>query len=268
MWNKGQEIEDKRNNNKRDNGRKHKTTYSLKYDFSSKIVCGHCNSTYVRRQGTKRKDGTAPIYWKCFQQVDEKRYCEHSVVMREDVLKNMFVELYNLIVKNKHKTKEKLLDAIKSTLKEENYQKDIDKLNVELDKLNTKLSKLVDMQLDGVIDKDIYVKKEQEIKSQITDIEEKINNLENIKNTNNNMTKKIKEIEKIVNAPTCIKEFDKETFDSIVERIIIGEDSNDSNVVRFILKTGMEYKCENNRIDTSVSFGSYKRCCKTLSCGN
>ncbi|MDY4545055.1 MAG: recombinase family protein [Bacilli bacterium] len=268
IWNKAQEILNKRNNNKKDNGRKHKTTYSLKYDFSSKIVCGHCNSTYVRRQGTKRKDGTAPIYWKCFQQVDEKRYCEHSVVMREDVLKNMFVELYNLIVKNKHKTKEKLLDAIKSTLKEENYQKDIDKLNVELDKLNTKLSKLVDMQLDGVIDKDIYVKKEQEIKSQITDIEEKINNLENIKNTNNNMTKKIKEIEKIVNAPTCIKEFDKETFDSIVERIIIGEDSNDSNVVRFILKTGMEYKCENNRIDTSVSFGSYKRCCKTLSCGN
>ena len=268
IWNKAQEILNKRNNNKKDNGRKHKTTYSLKYDFSSKIVCGHCNSTYVRRQGTKRKDGTAPIYWKCFQQVDEKRYCEHSVVMREDVLKNMFVELYNLIVKNKHKTKEKLLDAIKSTLKEENYQKDIDKLNVELDKLNTKLSKLVDMQLDGVIDKDIYVKKEQDIKSQITDIEEKINNLENIKNTNNNMTKKIKEIEKIVNAPTCIKEFDKETFDSIVERIIIGEDSNDSNVVRFILKTGMEYKCENNRIDTSVSFGSYKRCCKTLSCGN
>lgn len=268
IWNKAQEILNKRNNNKKDNGRKHKTTYSLKYDFSSKLVCGHCNSTYVRRQGTKRKDGTAPIYWKCFQQVDEKRYCEHSVVMREDVLKNMFVELYNLIVKNKHKTKEKLLDAIKSTLKEENYQKDIDKLNVELDKLNTKLSKLVDMQLDGVIDKDIYVKKEQDIKSQITDIEEKINNLENIKNTNNNMTKKIKEIEKIVNAPTCIKEFDKETFDSIVERIIIGEDSNDSNVVRFILKTGMEYKCENNRIDTSVSFGSYKRCCKTLSCGN
>ena len=268
IWTKAQEILNKRNNNKKDNGRKHKTTYSLKYDFSSKIVCGHCNSTYVRRQGTKRKDGTAPIYWKCFQQVDEKRYCEHSVVMREDVLKNMFVELYNLIVKNKHKTKEKLLDAIKSTLKEENYQKDIDKLNVELDKLNTKLSKLVDMQLDGVIDKDIYVKKEQDIKSQITDIEEKINNLENIKNTNNNMTKKIKEIEKIVNAPTCIKEFDKETFDSIVERIIIGEDSNDSNVVRFILKTGMEYKCENNRIDTSVSFGSYKRCCKTLSCGN
>ena len=96
-----------RKNNKKEKGREHKTTYSLKYDFSSKIACGHCNSTYVRRQGTKRKDGTAPIYWKCFQQVDEKRYCEKSKFIRDDVLKDMFVELYNLIVINKHQTKEK-----------------------------------------------------------------------------------------------------------------------------------------------------------------
>jgi len=235
-------------------------TNSLKYDFSSKIVCGHCNSTYVRRQGTKSKDGTAPIYWKCFQQVDEKRYCEKSKFIRDDVLKDMFVELYNLIVINKHQTKEKLLEAIKSTLKENNYQKDIDKLSVDLDKLNIKLSKLVDMKLEEIIDKDTYIKKEKEIKMQITELEEKITNLQNQENTNNNIAKKIKEIEKIVNAPTSLKEFDKEVFDSIVERIIIGEDGSDEQVIRFILKTGVEYKCkENSRIDTNVSFGNYKR---------
>ena len=261
-WNKAQEILNKRNNNKKDNGREHRTTYSLKYDFSSKIVCGHCNSTYVRRQGTKRKDGTAPIYWKCFQQVDEKRYCEKSKFIRDDVLKDMFVELYNLIVINKHQTKEKLLEAIKSTLKENNYQKDIDKLSVDLDKLNIKLSKLVDMKLEEIIDKDTYIKKEKEIKMQITELEEKITNLQNKENTNNNIAKKIKEIEKIVNAPTSLKEFDKEVFDSIVERIIIGEDGSDEQVIRFILKTGVEYKCkENSRIDTNVSFGNYKRYC-------
>lgn len=264
-WNKAQEILNKRNNNKKDNGREHRTTYSLKYDFSSKIVCGHCNSTYVRRQGTKRKDGTAPVYWKCFQQVDEKRYCEKSKFIRDDVLKDMFVELYNLIVINKHQTKEKLLEAIKSTLKENNYQKDIDKLSVDLDKLNIKLSKLVDMKLEGIIDKDTYVKKEKEIKMQITELEEKITNLQNQENTNNNIAKKIKEIEKIVNAPTSLKEFDKEVFDSIVERIVIGEDDSDEQVIRFILKTGVEYKCkENSRIDTNVSFGNYKRFSKTL----
>lgn len=260
-WNKAQEILNKRNNNKKDKGREHRTTYSLKYDFSSKIVCGHCNSTYVRRQGTKRKDGTAPIYWKCFQQVDEKRYCEKSKFIRDDVLKDMFVELYNLIVINKHQTKEKLLEAIKSTLKENNYQKDIDKLSVDLDKLNIKLSKLVDMKLEEIIDKDTYIKKENEIKMQIIELEEKITNLQNQENTNNNIAKKIKEIEKIVNAPTSLKEFDKEVFDSIVERIVIGEDGNDEQVIRFILKTGIEYKCkENSRIDTNVSFGNYKRC--------
>ena len=125
------------------------------------------------------------------------------------------------------------------------------------------------MQLDGIIDKDIYIKKEQEIKTQITDIETKIAELLNLKNTNNDISNKIKEIEKIMNEPTSIKEFDKETFDSIVERIILGEIDEDGNsnpnVVRFILKTGTEYKCENNGIDTSVSFGSYKRCCKIIS---
>ena len=260
-WNKAQEILNKRNNNKKETGREHKTTYSLKYDFSSKIVCGHCNSTYVRRQGTKRKDGTAPIYWKCFQQVDEKRYCEDSKFIRDDVLKNMFVELYNLIVKNKHQTKEKLLEAIKCTLKEENYQKDIDKLSIDLDKLNNKLSKLVDMKLDEIIDKDTYIKKERELKFQIDNLEVSITNLQNQKTENSNVAKRIKEIEKIVNAPAQLKEFDKETFDSIVDKIIIGEDGNKEQVVRFILKTGVEYKFENDRIDTSVSFGSYKRSC-------
>ena len=261
-WDKAQEILNKRNNNKREFGRVHKTTYSLKYDFSSKIICGCCGSTYVRRQGTKRKDGTAPIYWKCFQQVDEKRYCEDSKFIREDVLKEMFVELYNLIVDNKHKTKDKLLSAIKDTLEDVDYQKEINKLDLELDKLKTRLSKLVDMNLDGIIDKDTYVSKGEDLKTKISEIEDKKEELLNLKNTNNTLSKRIIEIEKIVNAPTTIKEFDKETFNSIIDKIIIGEknvDGNNSNVVRFILKTGAEYKCENNGINTSVSFGAYKR---------
>ncbi|MGM9882446.1 MAG: hypothetical protein ACI31S_06380 [Bacilli bacterium] len=66
-----------------------------------------------------------------------------------------------------------------------------------------------------------------------------------------------------MNEPTSIKEFDKKIFDSIVERIMLGEiDENGNsnpNVIKFILKTGTEYKCENNGIDASVSFGSYKK---------
>lgn len=151
---------------------------------------------------------------------------------------------------------------IKTTIKEDNFKKNINKLELELelDKLNTKLSKLVDMKLEGIIDKDIYTKKEQEIKYQIDEINEKIIDLKNQENKNNTISKKIKEIEKIVNAPTSLKEFDKETFDSIVERIVIGDNDSDEQVIRFILKTGVEYKCkENKRIDTSMSFGNYKR---------
>ena len=44
--------------------------------------------------------------------------------------------------------------------------------------------------------------------------------------------------------------------------------NSNPNVVRFILKTGTEYKCENNGIDTSVSFGNYKRFSKVISSRN
>ena len=268
VWDKAQAILSKRNAKAIPNGRQHKTTHSLKYDFSSKIVCGFCNSTYVRRPGTKRKDGSFPVYWKCYQKVDEKDFCKESKFIREDVLKNMFLELYNSIVQNKHKTRDKLLKAIKTVLKDENYQKEINKLDIDLKNLNDKLSKLVDMKLDNIIDKDIYLKKEQEIKLKINEFEIKKEELLNLKNKNSNISDKIKKIEKIVDEPVMLKEFDKETFDSIIERIIIGEvDENgnsNSDTVRFILKTGEEYKCENNGIDTSVSFGSYKRFSQTL----
>ena len=105
-------------------------------------------------------------------------------------------------------------------------------------------------------------KKHKNLKTKISEMEDKKEELLNLKNTNNTLSKRIIEIEKIVNAPTTIKEFDKETFNSIIDKIIIGEknvDGNNSNVVRFILKTGAEYKCENNGINTSVSFGTYKR---------
>ena len=65
--------------------------------------------------------------------------------------------------------------------------------------------------------------------------------MSNLKNKNSHIFDKIKTIAKIVYKPVILKEFDKETFDSIIEGIIIGEvDENENNnpdIVRFILKT-------------------------------
>ena len=50
----------------------------------------------------------------------------------------------------------------------------------------------------------------------------------------------------MINVPLSLKEFDREAFDSIVEKVIVGEiDENgdiNPNILRFVLKVGSEYK--------------------------
>ena len=39
--------------------------YSLRYPFSSKIVCGYCGAIFTRKMGRAKQDGTRTPYWAC-----------------------------------------------------------------------------------------------------------------------------------------------------------------------------------------------------------
>ena len=261
-WDKCQEILKKRNGNIIPNGKKH-SLYSLRYDLSGKMKCGFCNSIYVRRHGTKKKDGTTIIYWNCYQRVEDKAYCNHAHLTRDDVIKSAFVELYNYISKNKSKTKNKLLSAIKKVIREDNYKKKLSIVENDLDSLRNKLSKLVDMKLDGVIDNDAYIDKERELKNQINNIEENKNELLRQKDLNDSLSNRINAIESIIQDSNELSEFDSETFNNIIEKIIIGEidedDTPNPNAFRFILKNGTDIKLKNCIINKTMSFGSTNR---------
>ena len=81
-------------------------------------------------------------------------------------------------------------------------------------------------------------------------IKEQITEYELINSANKNISKRLSQIEKILDEPKTIKEFDREIFDNLVEKIIIGEkdekDNINPNTIRFILKIGTEYKYEIN----------------------
>lgn len=124
------------------------------------------------------------------------------------------------------------------------------------------------MKLDDFSNKEAYREKEQEITERLKFITTEIQNYENLEKENKTLSKKLKDIESILAEPTTITEFDRETFENIVGRIVVGEkDENGNenlNVVRFILKTGSEYvyNLDNNgNKNNSVSFGTPKQYC-------
>lgn len=113
--------------------------------------------------------------------------------------KNLSIEfaLSNNIVKNKHKTKELLLNTIKGVINDNDYQKSINEIENNKKVLQDKLLKLVDMRLDNSITKEVYDLKEEEIKTKLSNLDEELKELQKLNEDNKNISTKIKEIEKI-----------------------------------------------------------------------
>ena len=118
--------------------------YSLRYPFSSKIVCGYCGAIFTRKMGRARQDGTKIAYWACQRKAQQRYDCEDSKFVRENVLEEMFVELYNTLNEERTTNNINLLSAIKKMTEEQSFEKDVKKLEEEKTKLDNRLSNLVD----------------------------------------------------------------------------------------------------------------------------
>ena len=267
VWDKCQEILSKRSEKIIPEGKSHSSKFTNKYAFSSKIECGICGTNYARRVSGKKKDGTQNVYWSCYHKVVNKKNCPHSITLREEILEEMFIQVYNAVITKRHKTKDKLLNAIKDTLTEDDSKSKLDKLYKERDTLQKRLSNLIDLKLDNIENKDAYNDKEREINEELKVLNHKIDEYESIKDSNNKMLKQLKQIESIIlDSEKPLKEFDKTCFDRVFDKIIIGEIDENGNInpnaIRFILKIGGDYignyNEKTNCID-DVSFVTGKR---------
>lgn len=245
VWDKACSITEKRKRPMKDGKPTDYSKYSLRYPFSSKIVCGHCGAIFTRKQGRARQDGSKTPYWACQRKSQQRYDCEDSKFVRENVLEEMFVELYNKLNEERTTNNINLLSAIKKMTEEQSFEKDVKKLEDEKTKLNNRLSNLVDMKLDKIIDNDTYVKKEQELLVKIDEVNEKLIKYKSEIINKDKQVKRLNKIEEIINNTPRLEEFNADCFNNMVDKIIIGEiDENgnkNNNVIKFILKTGKNY---------------------------
>lgn len=162
-------------------------------------------------------------------------------------------------MKEKHKTKDKLFNAIKNILDEDNNKENLNNLRQERQKLEKRLSNLIDMKLDDYENKSIYTTKENEINEEIKQINVEICNYETSNLNNKNIIKQLDIVEKVFERQKNIKEFDETLFENLVDKIIIGEIDKDGNinekVINFIFKIGFNYKYEIDKTNNeNVSF--------------
>ena len=134
----------------------------------------------------------------------------------------MFIEVYNSITTQKHKTRDRLIKAIKETITSEDNKKELSKLYSEVQTLQKRLSNLIALKLDNIENKDIYNEKEKEISNKIKMLNDE--QLEYKDKQNKDISKRLKDIEKIINEEEQPMEiFDDVKFENLLEIIIIGE---------------------------------------------
>ena len=260
LWDQCQEILTIRSKIIKPDGNRDK--FSRKYAFSSKIFCGICGERFIRRSYKIRSNGKEVAYWIC-RSHRSKINCSNLIHYKQEELENIFVVAYNKLFQDSDKYINSFMKKVNEVINEKQDNLNHKKIQDEISKLENKLSNLIDLQLDGSISKEILNQKNLEISSKIKEYEQQLKNLENIEITRK---RKLEQIDKISNTLKQYKDltkFNEEVFNSLVDKIIIGEKSEngeeDFYKIKFILKTGelINENLPNGKLDIGTSFGKY-----------
>ena len=253
VWNRACEITEKRKIKPDENGKINTSKYSLRYPFSSRIVCGICGATHTRKMGRTRHDGTRIYYWACQRKANGSVICPNSIFVRENILEETFIKLYNALNDERTTNNINLLSMIKKMIEEQNYSREITKLENNKQTLEKRLSNLVDMKLDNIINNEIYVSKENEIRLELNNINKKLDNYKNEMKDTKKQLERLNKIEEMINSTPRIDKFNGECFENMIDKIVIGQvDENgkeNTNVIKFIIKGGRDFDfiIENNK---------------------
>ena len=242
-WDKCQEIANRRSGKYTADGKPEK--FSQVYPFSSKIVCGLCGENYIRRSWKARKEGEPPrAAWACRTYNTDHLSCQSYGNVKESYIEELFLNLYSVLCKYNKQVVEKLLQTIEETFENDDYSKDLKKIEAEIKLHREQLLELLDVRLAKIIDNDVFEQKSERINKKIELLELEAKKIKDYVSHREQVKDRVERFRTIFETNTTLKEFDADVFESLIDRIIIGRRNDDGSIdpyeVRFVLKTGDE----------------------------
>ena len=247
--------------NKRNGGRKHhveigkRDKYSRQFAFSSMLECGFCGANLSRRRWHSSSKYQKTI-WQCVKATKNgKRNCPDSKGIPEQVIEEAFVESYSLLSSDNKAVMTEFLKKMEKTLGDNGTQKKYNKAGREVASIQDKRKKLLEKYIDDIIDKDVYVSTDKELKKQLEVAQEQLDFLEDQLEDKTVLRKRIDEFKKTLTEHQILEEFDRSVFESVVEKVIVGgideEGKKDPYKITFIYKNGFK----DNLYKTKSKFG-------------
>jgi DNA invertase Pin-like site-specific DNA recombinase len=185
-------------NQRRDSYKKHSPAFMSHYTYSGKIVCGEHGYSYLRR-AYKKKNGIREM-WSCrLYQQKGKAGCDNFKLESTD-LDYIMSKLNSYIVENKTKIIEKLMEQYKNNIvSDKDIEKSIVKQTGKLNTINKKKEKLLELVIEGLIDKKEFAERNNTLNSEISIINNEITSLRDQLQSNSKLQTYYNNLEKGLN---------------------------------------------------------------------
>ena len=217
--------------------------YSRQYPFSSMIFCAFCESVYSRRNLYSGTDYEKRV-WSCANAVKNgKKECPDSISkIDEKELERAFVEAFRLMCSDNKDIITEFLHRVETSLNENSYAKELAKIDKKVSYLKTRLDRLLELLLDNSIEKSEYDAKRRELLDELETAELEQGELLSAVKNDSQLKKRLVEFKAILEQNEVMNEFDPAVFESMIEKIIIGEVDEQGNKnpykITFVFKTG------------------------------
>lgn len=243
--------------------------FTRQYAFSCMLECGFCESNLSRRTWHGGSQYSKTI-WACVTSTKKgKKFCPHSKGIPEKVIEDAFIESYKLLCGDNKEVLEEFIERVEISLSESNIEKCIEKIDREISTIENKKKKLLDMRLEDKIDSLTYDSKQKELSAQIQGLLVERQDYLLRQDNEKNLKRRTREFKRLLEENQVLEEFDRSVFESIVEKVIVGEIDENGNKdpykLTFVYKTGISNKVDpkmrkNTRLGESLKAEFSKLC--------
>ena len=230
VWNKAQEICKSRYKVNANIVEGCRTKYRRKYAFSSMCQCGFCGGNYTRRSHCQTREENKPV-WKCsYQTKFGKDKCPNSKAIDESVIESAFLEMFQLLADNFEDVLDNVLYNIEEALQKDESKEKLARVQRKLYKLEEQRKKLTDIFIDDKITKEAYDEKYNELSFKIDRAKKEKSVISDNSLIQKSIKERMEEIRLNLKDANVLDAFDRIVFESIVEKIIVGDISEDGEI--------------------------------------
>ena len=154
------------------------------------------------------------------------------------------MDAFNILCTQNKDITEEFLKNVESTLNTTSIRNDLKKIENEQRKIEGQIERLIDMRLEENLNIEIYEKKYAELSEKHEKIKEKKDELQVLLNEEDDLSNRIDKFRKLFENNQILESFDREIFESVIEKIIVGEIDEEGNInpysVTFVFSTGLK----------------------------